>query len=121
MHNCCIEYIPLHHPRVSHSLKQIENVIKYIYSLLMLSTLILNAPWYAPHNHNLLFPWIRPSSDEASDAATDGIGWLVDHLYNISLGLVVGFKVKRNGSSCSLISFYRFIQKNESQDVRLIK
>lgn len=43
------------------------------------------------------------SLDEALDAATEGIGWLVDHLHKVFLGVRGGFRVKRNGTPGSLI------------------
>lgn len=57
----------------------------------------LQLPWYAPQNQIPLFPWIFSSSRETFEAATDGMGWLVDHLSKVCLGMKWGFRVTRKG------------------------
>ena len=41
--------------------------------------------------------------DEALLAATDGIGWLVENLKHVSLGVQGGFRVAKNGTAGALM------------------
>lgn len=65
-------------------------------------------PWSTPENHNLLFPWMRLSWDEAFDVEIDGTGRLVDHMNNVFLGLLGGFVVNKKGFPASLTFCHRF-------------
>lgn len=55
----------------------------------------------SPQNQIPLFPWIWFSWREAFDAATDAIGWPVDHLCKVCFGVWSGLMVTRNGTLVS--------------------